>query len=76
VFSLETKRIGSIPNRDGNGSNLLDFAIPNCASEDKTRPIKKPVTHYGFNFMPKPVPIGLAGTHGSLVPDKAHRLKQ
>jgi hypothetical protein len=27
-------------------------------------PIKKTRTHDGFEILPKPVPIGLAGTHG------------
>ena len=42
-------------------TNPLDFVIPNP-------PVKKPMTRHGFNFLPKPVPVGLTGTHGLPVP--------
>ena len=45
--------------------NLLHLACPNLYREYNTYPLKKSITRYGFNFVPKHVLVGLTGTHKS-----------
>ena len=51
------------------GTNPLGFNCPKTrVCEYKTCPLKKLMTHHGFNIMPKHVPVGLTDTHGLTVP--------
>jgi hypothetical protein len=54
------------------GTNSLGFAIQTHACEYKTRPLKKTMTRDEFNFVPKPMPIGLMGTHVPSVGTKSN----
>jgi len=46
------------------GTNPLDFDGPNSCPRIQNPPVKKPMTRHEFNFLPKPMPVGLTGTHG------------
>ena len=52
---------------DGNGFKPVEFSLPRPVPGIQYMPIKKLITIHGFNFVTKPMPIGLVGTHGSSI---------
>jgi hypothetical protein len=57
------RRSGAGQTRMTTGTNPLGFSISNPCLQIQNPPTKKPMTCDGFNFVPKPVPIRLVGTH-------------